>query len=212
MSQNKDTRSASQKIVDLESGVMALYQNMDNVIRDLGTIKDAIKLLGNKIDSIVKASVNGESLTDEVISRIMVENNVEELNQKVKLMVAQGSLKPSEQLSANSFVVGSEINDEGTVVNPRLQFALFALQQELRDKFVGGKVGDTLSLQEGKLKFKVLEAYEIQKQVPEEVVEEAKEGEAHEAEVAQATATSETAEEAPAEVPAAQAEVASAQA
>lgn len=171
MTQNKDTRSASQKITDLENALMSLYQTADNMARDLGTIKEAIKLLGNKVDSIVKAASAGEPVNDTVIARIMVENNVEELNQKVKGMIAQGVLKSQEQIGADSFVVGSENDDQGAVINPRLQFALFALQPDLREKFIGGKAGDVLTLQEGKLKFKVLEVYEIQKQKPAEAVE-----------------------------------------
>jgi hypothetical protein len=168
MSENQkpDTRSASQKISDLENAMMSLYQTADNIVRDLGTIKDAIKLLGNKVDSIVKASAAGEPLNDEVISRIMVQNNIEELQNKLKVMVAQGILVPSEQAAQDSFIVGQDLNDAGEVVNPRLQFAVYALQPELREKFNGARTGDVLNLQEGKLKFKVTEIYQIQKPKP----------------------------------------------
>ena len=130
----KDQRSASQKIQDLENAVMSLYQTLDNVIKDLGTVKEAIKLLGNKVDSIVKASANGEQLSDAVLSRIMIENNCEELANKVKLMLAQGVIVPQEQVADQSFVVGAELNDAGETINPRLQFGLFALRPELREK------------------------------------------------------------------------------
>lgn len=165
MTENKkpvDNRSATQKIADLENAAMSLYQAVDNMARDITTLKEAIKLLGNKVDSIVKATSRGEALTDEVLSRIMVENNVEELSQKVKVMVAQGVLAPQEQVGEDSFVVGSELNENNEVVNPRLQFALFALQPEIREKIKGSKPGDVLTLQEGKLKFKVLETFQIQ--------------------------------------------------
>lgn len=157
-----DNRSASQKIQDLHNGLMQLYQTADAMARDLGLVKDAIKLLGNKVDSIVKASSKGEIVTDEIVTRIMIENNVEELKQKVTLMQAQGILAPQEQVGADSFVVGAEINDEGETINPRLQFALYSLAEDLRGKILGSKVGETLAIQEGKLKFKVLESYQIQ--------------------------------------------------
>lgn len=157
-----DNRSASQKIADLENAVMSTYQTLDNVIKDLGTIKDAIKLLGNKVDSIVKASVNGEAINDVVLSRIMIENNCEELANKVKIMLTQGVLVAQEQVSENSFIVGAELNDAGETVNPRLQFGIFALRPELQEKLKGTKAGDVINLEEGKLKFKVLESYAIQ--------------------------------------------------
>lgn len=164
MSENKnpDTRSASQKIQDLEGAMISLYQTADNMARDLTTVKEAIKLLGNKVDAIVKASNSGQALSDDVISKIMIQNNCEELSQKVKVMVAQGILAAAEQVAEDSFVVGEEQNDLGETVNPRLQFAVYAIQPELREKFIGGKVGDVLNLQEGKLKFKVAEIYKIQ--------------------------------------------------
>lgn len=158
----QDNRSASQKITDLENAVMSIYQTVDNLARDFTNFREAIKLLNNKVDSIVKASSTGEPINDGVINRIMIENNVEELSNKTKLMVSQGILVAQEVVGDDSFVVGSELNEDGTVANPRLQFALFALQQELRDKIKGSKVGDVLTLQEGKLKFKVIENYQIQ--------------------------------------------------
>jgi hypothetical protein len=159
--QKNDTRSASQKIGDLENALMALYQTADNMARDLMTIKDAIKLLGNKVDSIVKASSSGEAISDEVVGRIMIQNNVEELANKVRVMVASGILESQEQVGSDSFVVGCEQSDDGTTVNPRLQFALSALTPELQEKIKGSKVGDVLTLEKDKLKFKIVETYQI---------------------------------------------------
>ena len=159
--QKAPKRTASQRIEDLERGVMSFYQTLDNMARDLQTIKDAIKLLGNKLDSVVKASANGEKITDEVISRIMIENNVEELKRKVTDLVTQGILAASDEVKANSFVVGRELSDDGKVQNPRMQFVVSALHPDVKDKFPGAKVGQTLNLQEGKWKFEVLESYDI---------------------------------------------------
>lgn len=156
-----DKRTASQRLDDMERGLMALYQTADNMARDMGTIKEAIKLLGNKLDSVVKASNNGEKLTDEVIARIMVENNVEELKGKVTNLVAQGVLVTAEEVTANSFVVGRELAEDGTVQNPRMQFVVSALNPEVKGKFPGAKVGQQLELQEGKWKFEVQEIYSI---------------------------------------------------
>jgi hypothetical protein len=156
--QQQDRRTASQKIEDLERGVMALYQTADQMARDVMTIKEAIKLLGNKLDSVVKLV----GLKDDDIARVMVENNVAELKGKVDQLVEAGILVPSQTINDSSFVVGSEINEKGEIVNPRIQFTLSSLNPELKDKIKAAKAGDTLELQEGKLKFQVLEAYDIQ--------------------------------------------------
>lgn len=160
--QQQDKRTASQRIDDMERGLMALYQTADNMARDMMTIKEAIKLLGNKLDSVVKASARGEALTDEVIAKIMVENNVEELKDKVTNLVNQGVLVAAEEVGPNSFVVGREIDENGNVANPRMQFVVSALHGEIKDKFPGAKPGQTLDLQEGKFKFEVQEVYDLQ--------------------------------------------------
>lgn len=157
-----DNRSATQRLTDAENAIMSLFNVLDKMTRDLMTLREAIKLIHNKVDSIVKASVGGEPINDAVLERLMIENNVAELKQKVDSMVQQGVIASEEQVSDNSFVVGSEYNDEGTLINPRLQFILKSLTEELQLKLLGTKPGDLLDLQEGKLKFKVLESYKIQ--------------------------------------------------
>ncbi len=161
-----DKRTASQRIDDLERGLIGMYQTADNMARDLMTMKEALKLLGNKLDAVVKANNRGNpasQITDEVISAIMLENNVEELKEKVTKLVQQGILVPSEEVIASSFLVGKEIDDQGKVVNPRLQFTLSSLQSEdLRKKILGAKPGQLLTLEEGKLKLQLDEVYNLQ--------------------------------------------------
>jgi hypothetical protein len=161
MSNQADKRTAAQRIDDMERGLMALYQTADNMARDLMTIKEAIKLLGNKLDAVVKASNRGEQLNDEVISKIMVENNIEELKEKVQNLVNQGILQAAEEVSANSFVVGREVDENGQVQNPRMQFVVSALAENVKAKFPGAKAGQTLELEEGKWKFEILEVYNL---------------------------------------------------
>lgn len=159
--QQADKRTAAQRIDDMERGLMALYQTADNMARDLMTIKEAIKLLGNKLDAVVKASNRGEQLNDEVISKIMVENNIEELKNKVQDLVNQGVLQAAEEVTSNSFVVGREVDENGQVQNPRMQFVVSALAPNVKDKFPGAKVGQTLELEEGKWKFEIQEVYSL---------------------------------------------------
>ena len=162
MEQQQQKRTAVQRIDDLERGLMGMYQAADNMGRDLMTVKEAIKLLGNKIDAIVKATQRGEDLTDEVIGNIMVQNNVADLKARVDQLVASGTLVATlEPVDEKNFVVGQEVDDTGKVLNPRLQFVLGALNEDLRNKIKGAKVGDSVVFQEGKLKFDLQEAYAV---------------------------------------------------
>lgn len=160
--QPQPQRTATQRLGDLERALMALYQTADNMARDIGTIKDALKLLGNKVDAMVKATQRGEFMDDAVLTKIMIENNIEELKNKVDQLISQGFLAKNEEVTANSFIVGREVDEKGEVANPRLQFALSALAEPVRLKILGAKPGQLLELQEGKLKFEVLESYTIQ--------------------------------------------------
>lgn len=165
MSEDKaDTRTASQRIEDLEQNIAATFQTMDMLARDVMLIKEAVKLLGNKVDSMVKAlSVSmPTTINDDILSKLMIENNVEELKTKVSALVAQGVLVAQDSVDDGSFVVARELNDAGEVVNPRIQFALQAIQEGLREKIRGSKPGDVLTLEEGKLKFELLESYSVQ--------------------------------------------------
>lgn len=155
------TRSAAQKIADLENAIMALYGVADSLAKENATIKTALKLLDNKVSALVKASGRGLAINDETLEQLMVENNVEDLKSRVTKMVQDGVVVAEESVSPNSFLVASEHDETGKVISPRIQFALKAIKEEYQTKLVGTKVGDTVLLEEGKLSVKVLESYKI---------------------------------------------------
>jgi len=166
-------RSAAQKIADLENAVMSLYGVADNMAKELGAIKAAMKLLNNKVNSMVKAAERSLPLNDVTLEKLMVENNCEELAERVKKMVDSGVVVAEETVSPNSFIVASELDDKDVVLSPRIQFALKAIKEEFQTKLVGAKIGDVLLLEEGKLKVKVLESYKINAPTAAPVAEEA---------------------------------------
>lgn len=167
-----DKRTASQRIEDLERAVMAIYQATNNMARDNSLIKNALKLMDNKIEAIMKASTNGEPLSTEVISRIMKENELEELKERVVNMVNQGFLAPLEAIEDGAFVVGSEDEPDaadgtpGKTIHARLQFSLNTLDKEVQEKLKGAKVGETVKFKDDALVFKVKEIYKIVNPTP----------------------------------------------
>ena len=154
-------KSASQRIDELEVAAGQLYSVSDLMIKDLTTLKNAVKLLNNKVSAIVEATKNGQPLTDETLDTIMIESNVRELESKVKEMVQSGIVTKEDAVSENSFVVGSESDESGKVINPRIQFALKALNKDFQDKLLGTKPGDSVSFGDNKLTFKLIETYKI---------------------------------------------------
>lgn len=154
----ENKKNASQRLDDVETVLSHTSHTLDMMARDLMILKEAVKLLGNKADAVAKAA----NLSDDQISKLMIENNIEELKQKTIQMIAQGILDDTDVAAEDSFIIGQEVGDDGSVVNPRIQFALSALGQPLKDKLLGAKAGDLVSLEEGKLKLLITELYKIQ--------------------------------------------------
>jgi hypothetical protein len=157
-------KTAAERLNDLEKALVSFYQTFESLGKDTNTIREAVKLLGNKVDALAKANIAGETPTDETLSKIMIDNNVEELKGKVAGLVTAQVLVPTDIIGdTNSFVVGRELAaDSDKVVNPRLQFSLTALAKDVGDKLKGHLVGDIITIQEGQVRFEVLEAYTIQ--------------------------------------------------
>lgn len=159
---NKQPLTAAQRLEGLEESVRLLDQALRNVTNNLATITQALKLLGNKTDAIVKANSRGIALNDEIISQIMVENNVEELEQKVKDLVSAGLLAQSESISDTSFIVGRELDAETKkVVNPRVQIAYSTLNADVKEKLLGKKAGDVVNFGGDTLEVEIEAVYDI---------------------------------------------------
>lgn len=159
--QPNDRRTASQRLDDHERAIGAMYQTADNMARDLMMMKEAMKLLGNKMEAVIKAINQSLPLNDENLSKLMIENNIEDLKEKVEGLVSNGVIRVAEAITAASFVVVQELDVAGKVVNPRLQFSLSALNPDAQKKLIGAKVGDSAALTDNGSQFNVLEVYEI---------------------------------------------------
>ena len=84
--------SATERLTYLENAAQSLFQLSNDIIKDLMDVKKTLQLLNNKVDALAKASIAGEEPNDEVLNRIMIENNVADLTKKVSNLVEQGML------------------------------------------------------------------------------------------------------------------------
>jgi hypothetical protein len=156
-----DTRTATQRLTDAENNVAQAFLTLDIVTNDIKLIKSALKLLDNKLNALIKANVDGKTVTDDLIDELMLQNNIADLASKVESLVKAGAFTAEEAISENSFVVGQDIGEDGTIFNPRVQFAIRTLAKEKQEKLIGTKVGDSVIFTEEKFSFKVLESYTI---------------------------------------------------
>jgi hypothetical protein len=170
----ENKKTATERLEVLENTVNSIIQAIQplaNMAQDLMALREAVKLLNNKLDAVVKSINAGTALTDENLGQLMTENNAKELQDKVTKMVTDGLLAATDTISKDSFVVISETDETGKVVNPRMQFLLSALQnEEIKAKLEGAMVGANIPVGDKGASLNVLEAYNIvvpQAQAPE---------------------------------------------
>lgn len=164
----ENKKSATERLEDLEKVLGQIIQHiqpLESIAKDLMGLKEAMKLLNNKLEAVVKSANEGGQITDERLSAHMIEANVKELASKVSQMVASGLLASTDTVGKESFVVINEVDPSGKVVNPRMQFLLSALQhEEVRSKLDGAKVGTSIIIGDQGATINVLEAYNVANQ------------------------------------------------
>jgi hypothetical protein len=161
----ENKKTATERLEVLENtanSIIQAIQPLANMAQDVMGLREAVKLLNNKLDAVVKSINAGTALTDENIGQLMTENNAKELQDKVTKMVNDGLLVATDTVGKDSFVVISESDPSGKVVNPRMQFLLSALQnEEIRGKLEGAAVGANIPVGDKGASLSVLEAYNI---------------------------------------------------
>lgn len=192
----ENKKTATERLEILENTVNSIIQAIQplaNMAQDLMGLREAVKLLNNKLDAVVKSINAGTALTDENLSQLMTENNANELQEKVTKMVGDGLLAATDTIGKESFVVINEQDSDGKIVNPRMQFLLSALQnEEIRGKLEGAKVGTNIPVGDKGGSLNVLEAYNIV--VPQQAEATAEAAPATESAAADASAAAPTAE------------------
>lgn len=132
-----------------------------NIARENEILKDALQLLHEKLDAVIILQNRGLPLNDGNINEAVVEMKENSLKERVTEMLNQGSIKPTEVVGEDSLIVSRELSKEGKVENPRLQFLVGRLVDELKVKFVGKKVGDLIEGEENKLNIEIMEIYDL---------------------------------------------------
>jgi hypothetical protein len=132
-----------------------------NIARENEILKDALQLLHEKLDAVITLQTKGMALSEENINTAVVEMKENTLKQKVTEMLDQGAIAWTDTVGEDSLIVSRELNKEGQVENPRLQFLVGRLVDELKQKFVGKKVGDLIQGDENKLDIEIMEIYNL---------------------------------------------------
>jgi len=188
----KETKSltASQRLEGLEASLSAIDQVMGNITTNLQTAINALTLLSDKVDAIVRLGNSGKSVNSATVAAELIAINIEDLKSRVEDLQGRGMAVLATEIQENSFVVGRELGEETKeVTNERIQFPLFGLIKETKDKLIGKKVGDIVTMGKGRNLLEITEIFNIV--VPE--IEQLKTNETSEAAAStEATETQET--------------------
>lgn len=132
-----------------------------NIARENEILKDALQLLHEKLDAVITLQNRELPLSDVNINEAVVEMKVNSLKERVEEMLQQGAIKPVDTVGEDSLIVSRELSKEGRVENPRLQFLVGRLVDELKTKFVGKKVGELIQGEDNKLDIEIMEIYDL---------------------------------------------------
>lgn len=161
---NKDKRTPSQKIEDLEKALLGVGEAVNRMYRQVATLQESVKLLGQKSNAMIRTQVRGLAMTPDNVMDMMTELSVEAMQEMVARYVADGIFTPTDVISETSFVVGRDLDrDDNTIVsNPRLQFNVTGdVPPELRPKLIGKKAGDLVEITPGANLLQIMEIYQV---------------------------------------------------
>ena len=158
--------NASQKLEALETKITDLESKLDRAIQLLlervNSLADTDVALAKRINAIVKAGDEGGVTTDSVKTAV-VNQAATELKARVQMLIDNGllTLDNESPITSESFVVGRELSSEGEEINPRIQFAVKSLQQEVQDSLIGKKAGESISDEKSQTSMEITEVYTI---------------------------------------------------
>lgn len=162
MSNNDKKLNAAQRLESLEKAMVLIDKTIHELYKSVEGLRLAGKTLSNKVDSIISASAQGQQINDDVVNKIMIENNVQELKERIEKLKASNQLVEGSEINDLSLMVLREIDpDTNEVANPRVQIAFQLLADQTKDLLRGKKAGDIIAMGENKLNLEVLEVYTI---------------------------------------------------
>jgi hypothetical protein len=163
-SEGSQKLNATQRIEALENSLLQSNQKFSILAEEIDRIAELVKRMGLKLNAVIEAG-SGGNLSKEGVSQVLVDNAVKELKAKTEQFVTMGIIEPADQdASIDSdeyFIVGREVDENGNVINPRIQFALKSLEDSLRSTFLTKKIGDLVSNDNKSFPIEIVELYKI---------------------------------------------------
>jgi len=154
--------TAAQRIDALENLVAHQSEQIAILADENDKNRSFIGSLARRINATIQVAENG-SLTENAVNRLILDENVKELESKLQYLVERGVLERDLEgpVTEKSFVIGRDMSKDGNVVNPRIQFAVGSVGDHLKTQFLGKKLGDTVQNSEDETSFEITELYKV---------------------------------------------------
>ena len=138
---------ASERLDALEALVERILENLEpttrrvgelelllfNLSRESEVLRDALQLIHEKQEATIGLLNEGKTPTNDNINEKAIELKALSLKEKVDLGLKENKIEPTDVVGDTSLIISRELDKEGKVANPRLQFALERLIPEIKE-------------------------------------------------------------------------------
>lgn len=155
-------KTAGQKLEALEQAFVRQNDQINILADEIDRLRQTVVALNKRLNASIQAGENG-GISNEAVNKIILADNVQELESKVKFLVDQGVMVRDDEaeITDKTFVVGREVDTLGTITNPRVQFAVNTVDPELKKQLHGKKAGNVVAYSESEDSLEITEVYKI---------------------------------------------------
>lgn len=142
--------NAAQRIEGLENALAGVMRNNQILAGEIDNLRQTMGALARRLNATIQSGEQG-NLSNDSVNDIITQQNASELKGKVDFLIEQGvlSLSDTGEVLEGTFVVGRELGEDKSVINPRIQFAMSSVHPDLKSLLIGKKVGDMVKNEEG---------------------------------------------------------------
>lgn len=155
--------TAAQRLEALENIVLQQNSKFEILADEIDKIRNLIASLAKRLNATIKAGEDG-GISNDSVNKLILENNAKELKGRVDGLIESGVMTREDdtEIGRRTFVVAREIDEDGTIINPRVQFAVASMPEDFIPKILGKKVGDLIKPEDDlTLSLEITEVYQI---------------------------------------------------
>lgn len=138
--------TALQRIETLEGALAQTIDAAQTLVQENATLKAQVLELSAQIKAIIEVQGIQESVNKDIVKQ-----NVEELKGRITKLLESKEIEPCDIIGPKSFVAAKMLNKEGLEANPRIQFAMESIEEDVRQLLLDKKVGDEVQYNDSKV-------------------------------------------------------------